>query len=662
MFETDRLLITALILAAFSGVPGLFFSRRSSFAPWVATLLMLIAGLLGLIGSLQSIDRNEVMLATYPLPFQNAQFVLATDTLSAWFLCAIFLVSSLGSLYGLEYWTPDEYPDSARRLRFFYGALAACMTILVLAKNSVTFLLGWEGMAVSAFFLVASEDERNDVRDASWLYLAASHAGTIALFAMFALLYGISGSFDLVPLTRGQISPAAASMIFVLALAGFGLKAGLMPLHFWLPSAHAMAPSHVSAMMSGVLIKMGIYGLVRVTGLLPAPPLWWGGLLLTLGTLSAVFGMIFALSQHDLKRLLAYSSIENIGIIAIGLGLALMGRSLQSPLWVVLGLTGALLHVWNHCLFKSLLFLAAGTVIHATHTRQIDSLGGLARRMPWTAAMFFIGATAACALPPCNGFVSEFLIYLGLFHTIGLPNEASSLPAVAFAIPLMAMAGAAAIACFVKAYGIVFLGAARQPLQHPPHDPGLAMRVPMTILSVGAVGLGVLTPWIASRLNGVCVQWSQFPTSWGTENTALDPLVPVSWTLLALIVLLIVGFVWLRRQILDHPYAEGSTWGCGYQGATPRIQYTGTSLSEFLVNIFGWSIRPVEIRPQIRELFPESATYWSKVPELVLDRVVSPLFDVLARRLQWFRLLQQGSLQVYLLYIVAMLVVLFSVF
>ena len=659
MFDSDRLLVSAMVLAAVSGVPGLFFNRRSSVASWIATILMIVGGTMGLVGAAQCFDRPEMILAAYALPFPDAQFRLGTDSLSVFFVAIVFLISALGSLYGLEYWKPSEYPESARRLRLFYGLFAACMMIVVLAKNSVTFLFGWEGMAVVTYFLVASEDDRNDVREAAWLYLAASRAGGIALFAMFGLMYGLTGSFDLLPLARDQISPAFSSTLFLLALIGFGMKAGLMPMHFWLPSAHAMAPSHVSAMMSGVLLKMGIYGLVRMTGLLPDPPLWWGGLVLTLGTLSAVFGMIFALSQHDLKRLLAYSSIENIGIIAIGLGLALMGRSVRSPIWVVLGLTGALLHVWNHCIFKSLLFLAAGTVIHATHTRQIDSLGGLAKRMPWTAALFFIGAMSACALPPCNGFVSEFLIYLGLFHTLGLPGE-MSLPAVAFAIPLMAMAGAAAIACFVKAYGIVFLGTPRQALEQEPHDPGWAMRLPMVLLSIGALGLGLLTACIAPELNGICSQWSRL--RWDETNTALNALVPLSWTLVALLAMLLIGFVWLRRQIHSHPYSEGSTWGCGYQGGTPRIQYTGTSLTQFLVGIFGWSIMPVEIRPRIRELFPVSATYWSKVPEIVLDRVVAPSVDALARGMLWFRLLQQGSLQVYLLYIVAMLVVLFCAF
>ena len=661
MFECNQLLLSAVVLAAVSGVPGLFYDRRSPVAPWIATVLMIVSGGLGSVGAIQCFGRSDVTVLIFPLPLPNAEFALVVDSLSCCFLAMIYLISVLGSLYGLEYWKPTAHPENACKLRCFYGVLTACLMIVVLAKNSVSFLFGWEGMAVAAFFLVGTEDDRKDVRDAAWLYLASSHAGTLALFVLFGLMYGATGTFDFVPLPPSQVSPALASTLFLLALCGFGLKAGLMPLHFWLPSAHAMAPSHVSAMMSGVLIKMGIYGLVRITGLLADPPLWWGGLMLTLGALSAVFGIVFALSQHDLKRLLAYSSIENIGIVAIGLGLALLGRSLHNQLWVVLGLTGALLHVWNHCLFKSLLFFGAGSVIHATGTRQIDALGGLARRMPWTSAAFLIGATSACGLPPCNGFFSEFLIYLGLFHTLGLPGEAV-LPVAAFAIPAMALAGAAAIACFVKAFGIVFLGVPRQPLAQHPHDPYWPMRLPLVVLAVAAVCLGMMTAIVAPRLNGICVQWSGLTWDKLQSADALDSLVPLGWTLVALLAVMLAGFGWLRWQIRCHPYAESDTWGCGYLSPTPRLQYTGTSLTQFLVSLFGWSILPVEHRPEIRDRFPASADYRSEVPEIVLDRVVLPVFDAMARQLLWFRLLQQGSVQVYLLYIVAMLVLLFCAF
>jgi hydrogenase-4 component B len=275
--------------------------------------------------------------------------------------------------------------------------------------------------------------------------------------------------------------------------------------------------------------------------------------------------------------------------------------------------------------------------------------------------MFFIGAAGACALPPCNAFISEFLIYLGLFHTLGLPKEVA-LPAVAFVIPAMALSGAFAIACFTKAYGIVFLGSPRQALPHEPHDPHWPIRLPLGILATLVVCLGVVPSAVAPSLNGVCAAWSGLLWDAELAAKALDPLAPLGWTMIALIIALLAGFGWLYWQIAQFPYSEGSTWGCGYLAPTPRLQYTGTSLTQFLVSMFGWSIQPIEIQPKIRELFPTSAVYWSKVPEIVLDRVVSPLVDALARRMLWFRLFQQGSVQIYLLYIVAMLVVLFTAF
>jgi hydrogenase-4 component B len=655
------LLLFAVIAAAASGVPGLFCDRRSSLGGALAIALMSASALGGFAGAMQCLGSPTTVLISAALPIPNASFSLSADSLSVFFLLPIFVVSALGSWYGQAYWRAAEHPDNARKLRLFYGWLAACLMIVVLAGNSVTFLFGWEGMALAAFFLVGTEDDREDVREAAWLYLAASHAATLSLFTLFAVLYGLTGTFELRPFTAAEVSPGWSATLFLLALGGFGLKSGLMPLHFWLPSAHAMAPSHVSAMMSGVLIKMGIYGLVRMTGLLPDPPLWWGGLLLTLGALSAVFGMVFALSQQDLKRLMAYSSVENIGVIAIGLGLALLGRALHHPAWCVLGLSGALLHVWNHSVFKSLLFFAAGAVIHTTGTRQIDQLGGLARKMPWTAAAFLMGATAACALPPGNGFVSEFLLYLGLFQTLGRPGE-PALSGVVFAIPALAMVGAAAVACFVKAYGIVFLGVPRRPIPDSPHDPEWAIRGPLVALAAGALLLGfvpvIITPW----LDAICVRWFGTAGDVVPSLATLAPLTALLWTMAALVAMLLGGYFILQAMIRDRPYAEAETWGCGYLAPTPRLQYTGSSLTQFLMQLFDWSLRPEELRPEIRELFPTQAHYWVHVPEFVLDRGVRPLFNTLAQRALWFRLLQQGHVQIYLLYILGMLVVLFTAF
>ncbi|HLF93049.1 MAG TPA: proton-conducting transporter membrane subunit, partial [Planctomycetota bacterium] len=393
-------------LAASSGVPGCLMDRRSRIGQGVATLLASLGAATGLTGAVRCLVSGETVSleGTWSLPWGSP--ALRLDPLAAFFLVPVFLIPALGSLYGQEYWRQSEHQDNGRRLRFFYGLLCASMGVVVLARDAVLLLIAWEIMALSAFFLATTEDEDPAACRSGWIYLVATHLGTICLISLFAFLQRTTGSTALVPIADGMTSEAV-TLLFLLTLLGFGFKAGLMPLHVWLPGAHANAPSHVSAVMSGVMLKMGIYGIVRMTGLLPRVAPWHAGLLLAVGAVSAVLGGVLALAQSDLKRTLAYSSIENIGIIALGLGLALLGRSVHRADWMALGLSGALLHVWNHSLFKSLLFFNAGAVIHAAHTREIGRLGGLSRRMPRVAALFMVGAGSICALPGLNGFVSE---------------------------------------------------------------------------------------------------------------------------------------------------------------------------------------------------------------------------------------------------------------
>jgi hydrogenase-4 component B len=657
MTSAAILLLSGITLTATSGMAGLFFSRRSLLGQYVSTTLLAGGSLVGLVGTCLAFGDGGVAVRSLPSPIEGARFALAADALSLLFLLPIFVVTLLGTIYGLGYWSQAEHPEDGQRLRLFYGLLSASMAVIVLAKSSVTFLFGWESMAVSAFFLVTTEDEQDDVRAAGWLYLAASHTATLSLFAMFGLLFGLTGSYDLSPLGREQISPAMANVIFLLALAGFGIKAGLMPLHFWLPSAHAMAPSHVSAMMSGVLLKMGIYGLIRITSLLPEPPLWWGGTLLVLGTISAVLGIVFAIAQQDLKRLLAYSSVDNIGVIAIGLGLALLGRTLKSDLWVVLGLSGALLHVINHATFKSLLFLSAGSLIHAQGTRDIDSLGGVAKTMPWTSAAFLVGGAAACGLPPLNGFVSEFLIYLGLFHTLGIQKGDVALPAASFVIPAMALMGALAVATFVKLYGMIFLGTRRTPAEHPAHESGYAILIPLAVLAIACLVVGAASVALMPALNDACALWKG-STMLQTSLAEAAPLGQLSLALAVLGVMLVAGTALLVWRINSAPLSWTDTWGCGYMMPTPRLQYTGSSLAQLLVQMFRGYLRPTTRNPQIEAIFPVSASFESSVPEVVLDEAIYPAFQFLSRVLLWARLIQRGHIQIYLLYIFAMLVVL----
>jgi hydrogenase-4 component B len=657
---SEDLVLLGIVTAALSGVPGLLLDRTSNRGQRLTTLLAVIGSGLGLAGiawfwatgDCQPIVRPWLIPGTDV----HAEFSVAVDGLSAIFLVPVFLIALLGSVYGLDYWPQTEHPQNGRKLRLFYGTMTAGMALLVIARDSILFLFGWEIMALSAFFLVATEDHDKEVREASWIYLVATHLATLCLFAVFALIRNASGSFALAPLEPGSLPPALVTVVFLLALVGFGLKAGIMPLHVWLPSAHASAPSHVSAIMSGVLIKMGIYGLVRITSLLPNPPLEMGTLVLVLGVVSGVLGVAYAIGQHDLKRLLAYHSIENIGIIVMGLGLAMIGRSLGRSDWVVLGLCGSSLHVWNHALFKGLLFLSAGSVIHDTHTREIDHLGGLAKKMPRTAICFLVGAVAICGLPPLNGFVSEFLIYLGLFRTLGT-GDGWSFAALAFAAPALALIGALAVACFVKVFGAVFLGTARSGHVEQAHESPLSMIGPMASLAAGCIFIGIAPLVLAPVFDAAVRVWAPEMAA-GLELAALAPFDWIGGMGLLLTAGLFLGgaLLWLR---LRHGVVEkAATWGCGYVAPTPRMQYTASSFAEMLVSLFGWALRPRARKPEKLPLFPVRTEFHSEVPDVVLEEAVLPAFRFVARLSAWFRVFQQGSIQTYLLYMFLALIAL----
>jgi hydrogenase-4 component B len=654
---SELLVLYGIVIAGSSGIPGLLVGRTSMIGQWVTTLLAVFASGLGLggVGWFWATGDSQPIVQPWPIP--GGDFSVALDGLSAIFLLPIFLISLLGNVYGLGYWKQTEHPENGRKLRLFYGTLTSGMALLVIARNGILFLFGWEIMALSAFFLVTTEEHEREVRETGLLYLIATHTATLCLFAVFALLRVANGSFALVPLNQDHPTPGLAMAIFILALVGFGLKAGIIPLHVWLPSAHAVAPSHVSAIMSGVLIKMGIYGLARVTSFFPNPPLEWGGVVLSLGVISGILGVAFAIGQHDIKRLLAYHSIENIGIIVMGLGLALIGRSLGRTDWVILGLAGGLLHVWNHALFKALLFLSAGSVIHAAHTREIDHLGGLAKRMPGTALCFLVGAVAICGLPPLNGFVSEFLIYLGLFGTIG-NEEGSSFAAAAFAAPALALIGALALACFVKVYGAVFLGTARSDHARCAHESPVSMIGPMSVLVVCCFLIGLAPILIAPIFGKAVSAWNPGLKDADARLTALAPLnwITVMGLLLTAALLTVSVVLWLRLRYSN--VKEGATWACGYIAPSPRMQYTSSSFAQMLVGLFGWALRPRTCRSKDLPLFPQQSTFHSEVPDTVLDEVMLPAFRFGGWLFSWSRVFQQGSIQTYLLYIFIALIAL----
>ena len=475
-------LLFAMAILLLGAMAVLVLSRPERNVSWLGAGSVVIASALGCIPVIQVLSGGSIEAVRVPWPVPFGEFFLELDPLAAWFLVPTLLLSALSAIYGVGYLRAWQGRRSLGPVWFFYCVLVLGMMLVLLARNAVLFLFAWELMAVASFFLVTFEHERESVREAGWIYFVATHLGTAFLLMFFLLTARETGSMDFnVWAEKGIQTRGLADILFLLAIVGFGTKAGFMPFHVWLPEAHPAAPSHVSALMSGVMIKTGIYGLLRSLTFLGAPPLWWGWLLIGIGLTSGVLGVLFALAQHDLKRLLAYHSVENIGIIALGIGVGLLGVSTGSPTLMVLGFGGGLLHVLNHALFKGLLFFGAGAVLQGTGTHEIDHLGGLLKRMPWTAATFLIGAVAISGLPPLNGFVSEFLIFLGAFQGGATLGAAGAVPLLAL-IAGLALIGGLAAACFTKAFGVVFLGEPRTEHASHTHETGWAMRLPMLLL------------------------------------------------------------------------------------------------------------------------------------------------------------------------------------
>lgn len=650
------LLVAAGCLLAAAGVPGLLLGRRSAWGPRIATALTLAGSLVGLAGAAFALAGGGGTLA-FASPLPGLRAGLAADALAGFFALPVFLVGGLGALFGASYWSPARHPGHGRRLRFCYGLLLASLTFILLARDGVVFLVAWEAMALTTFFLVTTEEEEAAVRRAGWIYLLYSHASVLCLFALFALERQLTGDFAFGAIPA-DAPPGLRAAVFVLAMVAFGIKAGAMPLHSWLPAAHASAPGHVSALMSGVVIKAGIYGLVRTCGLLGSPPVGWGMAVLAVGSAAALFGVVFALAQHDLKRLLAYHSIENVGIILLGLGLAMVGRSLGRPEWVALGLAGCLLHVWNHALFKSLLFFGAGSVAHATGTRDLELTGGLARRMPATAVLFLVGAVAICGLPPLNGFVSELFVYLGLVRAGLAPGTAwAAVPA-----PLLAATGALAVACFVKVFGIVFLGrprgaAAEQARESPP-----LMLAPMAVLALACAILGAAPGLAAPALGRASAAWTEPPLA----VPALASLAPLGWISAASLALLAAAAA-LAAALLPvcrrgrRRDAALPTWDCGYATSSPRLQYTASSFAELIISRFGWVLRPKVEAPRLQDsLFAAPARFHSHVDDPVVDDLLAPAARRALRLTAAMRAVPRGQMQRYLLYVVAAVVVLLA--
>lgn len=647
MPDPASLVLCAIALAGCSGLPGLLLSsgtlgqRLAAVAALTSSLLALPSLLHLLLGG-----GEARFTLNWNLPFGPCE--VALDPLSLFFLIPIFLVFPAGSLYALGYW-PAASHRSERSVTFFYGVLACAMALVVVARNGALFMMAWEIMALSGYFLLVAEHREAEVREAGIVYLVASHLGGAALLLLFASLYRITGGFAFPAAGSLLLGAGLAGTLFALALAGFGSKAGLMPLHLWLPSAHANAPSHVSALLSGVMLKIGVYGILRVLSFFPQQPLWWGALLTAAGLTSAIMGICVASAQKDIKRLLAYSSIENLGIITTGIGMFLLGQGTGNQRLAFLGLAGALFHVLNHVVFKPLLFFCAGSVMHAAGTRDLDRMGGLARRLPFTAFFALCGAVAICGLPPFNGFASEMLLYLGFFG-----EARAGQPYLALGAPVLAMVGGVAVISFVKLYGIAFLGEPRTEAAAHAHEAGASMLAPIGVLAFLAL-LGGLFPQLFLAL----VQPALRQLAPGTAPFAVLPVAPV-WFAVAggsVIGLAVILFLFLQAKVKGRA-PSGPTWGCGYLSPSARIQYTGSSFGAFFSSLSGALIRTRITMDPVAGVAPAASRFSYTPEETLLHRLVLPVLNIVGVACAFVRRLQHGEVQIYILYIFATLMLL----
>jgi hydrogenase-4 component B len=584
------------------------------------------------------------------LHFFTVSFSL--DAISTFFLLPIFTICPLAVVYSFQYMNKAEESGRVAINYAFLSLLIISMALVATADNIITFALVWEMMSLSSFFLVMYEYQSEATRKAGYIYLVFTQVGAMFIFAAFALAFSYTDAYEFQALATlpGHIK----LVVFFLALVGFGSKAGIFPLHIWLPHAHPAAPSHVSAVMSGVMIKMGIYGIFRLYIALDVTDIIFGEVVLTLGMISGILGVVYALGKHDLKKLLAYHSVENIGIILIGAGVGMMGIASGNTIMAGFGFAGGMLHVLNHSIFKSMLFFGAGAVLQKTGIRHIDQLGGLIKRMPTTGKTFLVGSVSISGLPPFNGFISEFLIYYGAFH--GLTLGGSAFIFTMFAILSLAVIGGLAAACFSKVVGVVFLGEPRTDKARGATEAGISLTLPMIFLAVVCLVIGIFPePFVVAAFQGMTSIKNLSPIS-NDEISLVAGNLALAGRLILVVFLLsvLVRKILYRKKVIS----KGPTWGCGFTQPTVRMQYTGTSYAMSIVDFFRPFVRISTNYSGIRRIFPGSTAYESHVNDIaevaLNDRLVTPLLFFLGK-LRW---IQHGHIQLYIGYIIVTIIIL----
>lgn len=629
-------LFISILLFIVSGLTQTLFKEK--LKPIIFTFFSGIATFFGLTSTAEALFENESLVKTINFKglIGNVDFVL--DPLSAFFILVILIIGFLTIVYSRKYLEPYKKDLSAHY--FFLGIFIPSMILVVLVQNILFFLICWEIMSLSSFFLLLFNSEKKEVRQIAINYLITMQIGVLFLLIGFLLLNLKTGSLSFIDF-QGNIS----NTIFILLLIGFGIKAGFVPFHSWLPKAHPVAPSHISALMSGVMIKTGIYGILRVLTFTEIPTLFISYIVLFIGLLSAFFGILYAIAQRDYKKMLAYSSIENIGIIVISLGIAMLGLSYQNNLMASLGFLGVFAHTLNHSIFKPLLFFAAGSVHSKVHTKDCEKLGGIIKFMPQTAALFLIGSIAICALPPFNGFISEFIIYISMFGGLSTGNH-FLFPVLILSIGFLAFVGVMVLISFTNMFSSIFLGSPRsEKVLNIKEDSPKSMIIVMGILAAFSLLIGTFPNYFIQILIHPCNIFLNSPLIFPEQIFSNISMFNITLVITVVAVLLVRKYLLKNKTITIH-----KTWGCGYDKPNPKMQYTNYSFSRpFLGFLTPFFVRILDFEG-IKELFPKRTSFKSKNIDIFEFYLIRPIIEFDKFIIKKFYWVQSGNLQKYLLY------------
>ncbi|MCO6411877.1 MAG: hydrogenase 4 subunit B [Thiogranum sp.] len=653
--------LAAVLAALGSSLVSTAAHKVPSVLRYLAFPLLAVSGAAATVAGFMVMGNGEVLVTTLPVGLPWLEWQIRVDVLSALFLTIIGIVTFAVAIFGPGYVREYEHGQHPlAQLGIFTGLFITGMLLVVMANDAFLFMIAWELMSLSSYFLVMFHHEQAANRRAGFLYLLMAHVGGLAILLGYGVLATFGDGFSFDAMRAAPLTPLWASVAFALTFVGFGMKAGLVPLHAWLPEAHPVAPSHISALMSGVMLKVAIYGFIRVTLDLIGDVHWgWGVVALLIGSISALLGVLYALQQNDLKRLLAYSSIENIGIIFLALGMALVFLGTGLPKLGAIALVAALFHTFNHAIFKSLLFLGAGNIVQRTHEQNLERMGGLLTRLPYTGFFFLIGCMSIAALPPFNGFASEWLTFQAALQAAELKNGVLR-ALIPFTAAMLALTGALALACFVKAYGVAFLGQPRSRRVRHARKTAYGMRFAQGLLATICVLAGVFPNVVVNLLDTI----PRMLTGTGLQSATtqgwlwLTPVAPGVASYSAPLVLVGILVTWLIAWWFSHPRGarsvrRGPAWDCGFGPLGPTMQYTSTSFAMPIRRIFApvWGIEE-KIERQVDE-------YGLRVSRLshqqrVYDRSWAALYEPIARWVQFaarrVSRLQQGNIRVYIAY------------